>query len=142
ARRLAADEVSAHRHRALAARRPERRDDVSGPRSPVEASDYRLRNLQGVHESDGIERDSALLATSRRTGGKKPGRAVAAYVRHDHAVALRCEQRRDVHVAVYVVRPAVKEQHRLAAGGSDLGISDSEGASVNRSEEHTSELQS
>src|SRR5205807_3949096 len=60
--RLAADEVSAHRHQALAALRPERRDDVSGPRSPVEASDYRLRNLQGVHESD--DRKSTRLNSS------------------------------------------------------------------------------
>ena len=61
---------------------------------------------------------------------KKARRAVAAQVGHDHAVAGRRQQRRDVDEAVDVVGPAVQEDDRRAVGRTGFGVPDVQHAGV------------
>jgi hypothetical protein len=62
----AADQIAANGNEGLAALRPERRDDVRRPCSPVIAGEDRLVDLEGIHQSDGIEGDRRLLTIAER----------------------------------------------------------------------------
>src|SRR4051794_22030923 len=75
---LASDQIPAHRDEPGAPLRPERRDDVGRPRSPVGAGDNRLLDPQGVHQGDGVDRHDRLLPVAERLVGEKARRAVAA----------------------------------------------------------------
>src|ERR1700693_4548047 len=59
---LAADQVTTHGDEGLAALRPERRDDVSRPSSPIIPSEDRLLDPERIHQRDDIESDHRLLA--------------------------------------------------------------------------------
>ena len=130
ARCLAADQVAAHRHEAVAALRPERGDDVGRPRAPVEAGDDGRLDPERVHQGDRVDRERRLLAVAERLVGEEARRAVAAQVRDDHPVAGRRQQRDDVGVAVDVVRPAVQEDGRGTVGRAVLHVADVEDAGV------------
>ena len=66
----------------------------------------------------------------RRVARKKARRAVAAQIRNDHAVAGRCQQRRDIDKAVNVVGPAVQKNDRRAVGGAGFGVADVQDAGI------------
>src|SRR5262249_22247351 len=85
---LAADEIAAHGDEALAALRPERRDDVTRPRAPVETGQYRLLDLERVHQAGGVEGNDRWLTVAKCVGGEKASRTVAAQIGNDHATAL------------------------------------------------------
>jgi hypothetical protein len=55
------DQIAIHRDHGLAALRPERRDDVGRPRSPIIPGEDRLLDLEHIHQSDDIESDHRLL---------------------------------------------------------------------------------
>ena len=109
---LAADQIAAHRHHGLAALRPKRGDDVGRPRAPIEAGEGRLLDLERIHQGDGVDGDRRRLAVADRVARKKARRAIAAQIRHDHPVARRRQQRRDIDKAVNVVGPAVQKNDR------------------------------
>ena len=114
----------------MTALRPERRDDVGGPRAPIEAGEHRLVDLQRIHQRDDIEGKRRLLAVAHRIGREKPRRAVAAQPGHDDPVAGLRQQRNDIDEAVDVVGPAVQEDDGGTVGGTGFGIADIENASV------------
>ena len=62
----AADQVTAHRDQGFAALRPKRRNDVGGPRAPVETGDDRLLDSERIHQRDDVDGDHRLLAIPRR----------------------------------------------------------------------------
>ena len=76
---LAADQITAHGHHGLAALGPERRDDVGGPRSPIETGEDRLLDLESIHQGDEIDGDRRRLAVAERFAREKARRAVAAH---------------------------------------------------------------
>ena len=127
---LAADQIPAHRDEPGAPLRPERREDVGRPRSPVGAGDDRLLDPEGVHQRDGVDRQDRLLPVAGCLVGEKARRAVAAQVRHDHAVARRRQQRRDLGEGVDVVRPAVQQHDRRTIGRADVDVADVEHAGL------------
>src|ERR1700722_7356747 len=86
---LSADQITAHRNDSLAAFWPEHGDVIRGPRSPIEAGDYRLVDLERIHQMDNVESHYGGLAVSNRLIGKKSRRARSTQVRHDHVVASR-----------------------------------------------------
>ena len=57
-------------------------------------------------------------------------RAIAAQIRHDHAVSLRRQQGRDVDIGVDVVGPAVQQDDGRAVGGSEFGVADAQDPGV------------
>ena len=63
---LAADQITAHGDHGLAALRPERRDDVGRPRSPITTSDDCFLDLESIHQSDDVESNCRLLAVAER----------------------------------------------------------------------------
>ena len=127
---LAADQIAAHRDHRLAALRPQRRDDVGRARAPIETGDGRLLDFESIHQGDDIGSDHRLLAVTDGFGRKKTRRAVAAQIRHDHPVALRRQQRRDIDKAVNVVRPAVQKDDGAAVRRTGLGVSDIQDAGI------------
>ena len=92
---LVADEIAAHRYHRLAALRPQCGDDVGGAGTPVAAADRGLLDAQRIHQGDDIGGDRRLLAVADRLVRQESRRAVAAQIRHDHAIPLRGEQGRD-----------------------------------------------
>ena len=84
---LTADQIAAHRDHGLAALGPQRGDDVSSARTPVESRDGCPFNLEGVHQFDGVHRDRGWLPVAERATRQKPRRPVPAQVRDDDAVA-------------------------------------------------------
>src|SRR5829696_8330765 len=52
---LVADQVTAHRDHALRTLRPERREDIGSPRSPIEAGENRLLDLESVQKVFGTD---------------------------------------------------------------------------------------
>ena len=111
---LAADQIAAHGDHGLAALRPKRRDDVGGPRAPVEAGEDRLLDLERIHQGDDIDSERRRLAVADRFAREKARRAIAAQIGNDHPVAGRRQQRRDIDKAVNVVGPAVQKNDRAA----------------------------
>src|SRR5580658_9230957 len=63
---LAADQIAADRNDSLAAFRPKHRHDVSGPRAPIEASDDRFVDLEGIHKIDDVDSDHGRLPVPKR----------------------------------------------------------------------------
>src|SRR4029077_8999220 len=84
--------------------------DVRGPRSPVETGDYDDREVECVHQRDGVFGERRLLPVSKRVRRYEPSGSVSAQMRNDHAVSLRGEERRDADVTVKVVRPSMQEE--------------------------------
>ncbi len=70
--------------------------------------------MQGIHQREHIRTYGGLLAGARRGCIQKAGAAMAAQVRHDHAVALRRQHGGNVDVAVDVVRKTVQQDHGTA----------------------------
>ena len=127
---LAADQIAAHGDQRLAALRPERRDDVGRPRSPVKTGEDRLLDLERIHQGDDIDRDRRLLAVPERVARKKARRAIAAQIGDDHPVARRRQQRGDIDIAVNVVGPAMQKNDRGTIGRAGLGVSDIQDAGI------------
>ena len=125
-----ADQITAHGDHGLAAFRPERRDDVRRPRSPIVTGDDRLLDLERIHQGDDIDGDDRLLAIAERFTRKKARRAIAAQIRDDHPVARRRQQRRDIDIAVNVVGPAVQKNDRRTIGGTSLSVSNIQDAGI------------
>ena len=123
---LASDQIPAHRHEPGAPLRPQRRDDVGRPRSPVGAGDDRRLDPEGVHQRDDVDCQDRLLPVAERLVGEKARRAVAAQVGDDHPVSGRRQQRRDLVEGVNVVRPAMQQNDRRTVGGTTVGVSDVE----------------
>src|SRR5260221_6576539 len=127
---LAADQIPAHRDEGLAALREDGRDDVSRPSAPIKTGEDRLLNLESIHQSDDIDSDHRLLAIAEGVAGKKARRAIAAQIRDDHPVARLRKPRRNVDIAVNVVRPAVQKNYRATIGGASFSVSDIQDAGV------------
>ena len=102
-----ADQVTADRDQSLAPLRPKRRDDIGGPRTPVEPGAGRLPDPERIHQRDGVDREGGLLTVAGGLVRQEARRAVAAEIRHDHPVSRRSEQRDDVDKSVDVVWPAM-----------------------------------
>ncbi len=66
ARFLAADQVAAHGHHGLDSRRPERRDNIGGPRPPITPGEDRPLDVQRIHQGDDIDGEHRLLAVPGR----------------------------------------------------------------------------
>jgi hypothetical protein len=128
------DQIATHRHQCLDSLGPQCGDDVGSPRAPVESGEKRALNLQRIHERDDVGRQYGLLPVAHRVRRPEARAAVPAQVGHEHAVALRRQDRRDVDIAVDVIRPAVKQDYRRTVGGAVLRVSDVEYAGVNRFE--------
>ena len=86
--------------------------------------------LERVQQRDRVERERRLLAIAESLIRQEASRAVAAQVGDDHAVAGRRQQRRDVDVAVDVVRPAVQEHDSGTVGRAGVDIADVEQAGL------------
>jgi hypothetical protein len=127
---LAADQIAAHGDERLAAFRPQRRHDVGRPCSPIKTGDGRLLDFERIHQRDGIEGNDRLLAVADRGVGKKARGAIAAQIRHDHAVARRRQQRGDVDKTVNVIGPAVQKNDRGSVSGAGFGVADIEEAGI------------
>src|SRR4051794_16232939 len=91
ARRLTANQITAHGNQRLAALRPKRSDNVSGARSPSEAGENCLLDLQCVHQGDDIERHPRLLAVAEGVKRKKFRRPETAEIRDDYPVSCGCQ---------------------------------------------------
>ena len=127
---LAADQVSAHRDQRLATLWPKRCHDVGCPRAPVETRNGRLLDLEGVHQRDDVSRDSRGLAVAKSRIREEAGRAMAAQIWNDDAVAFGREQGRDVDKAVDVIGPSVQENDGRAIRGTRFGVSDIQHAGI------------
>src|SRR5439155_11353405 len=127
---LAADQVTAHGDRGLAALGPERRHDVDRPRSPIETSERRLLNLEGIHQSDDIDSDRRRLAVPERFTREKARRAVPAQIRDDHPVSRRRQQWSDIDKAVNVVGPAVQKNERRTVSWASFSVADIQAAGI------------
>ena len=127
----AADQIATHGDHGLAALGPERGDDVGRPRSPVETGNDRLVDLESIHQRDGVSSKHRLLAIPERLAREKACRPIATQIRHDHPIARRRQQRRDLDEAVDVVGPAVQQQHGRAVGRAGLGIADVQDTGIN-----------
>src|SRR4051812_39113014 len=88
---LASDQIAADGHQGLAAFRPERRDDVCRPRSPIEAGQDRSLDVERIHESDEVRRECRLLAVAWRPGRAEACRPIPPQMRNYDAVASRGE---------------------------------------------------
>ena len=99
-------------------------------RSPVETRDDRRLDLERVHERDRVDGERRLLAVAERLIREEPRRAEAAHVGNKHAIARRRQQRRDIGVAVDVVRPAVQQDDRRTVGGTEVDVADVQEAGV------------
>ena len=104
----------------------QRGNNVSGPRSPIEPSECRLFDLEGVHQRNDVESDHRLLPVSNGFARQKARRSITAQIGDDHPVAGRRQQRRDIDKAVNVVRPAVQENDRRSIVGTRFDISNVE----------------
>src|SRR5262245_33096254 len=120
---LTADQVTAHGHHGLAALRPEHCDDVGRPRPPIKTRENRPLDLEGIHESDGIDGQCRLLAIPQSFTGKKARRAIAAQIWDNHPVARLGQQGRDVDEAMNIVGPAVQKNYRGAIGRASFSVS-------------------
>jgi len=69
ARRLAADQITAHRDQRLAALRPHGGNDVGRSRAPIKTADGGFLDLERVHQIDDVDSDHRLLAVARRIAG-------------------------------------------------------------------------
>jgi hypothetical protein len=76
----------------LAAFRPERRDRVGEPTSPIKTADNCLLDLESIHQMDDVESNYRLLGIPERVTGKKARRAIPAQMRDDRPVPRRCQQ--------------------------------------------------
>ena len=74
--------------------------------------------------------DRRRLAVADRVARQKPRRAIAAQIGHDHPVARRRQQRRDIDKAVNVVGPAMQKNDGGSVGGAGFGIADIEHAGI------------
>ena len=127
---LIADQVTAHGDHGLAALRPERREDVGGPRPPIEAGEDWPLDLESVQKILEIDGERRWLTVSHRCTQEKSRRAVAAQVRNEHPVARSCEHGRNIDKAVNVVRPAVQENDDRPIGGAGFGVADIQNARI------------
>ena len=128
--RQVGDQVARHRDQGLDSLRPQGRDDVTRPRSPVIAGQDRLLDPEGIHQSQDVQGERHLIDVPGRRGGQEGRCAMAAEIRDDHPVALRRQQRRDVGIAVNVVGEAMHENDRAAVGGPRLDVSDIEDTGI------------
>src|ERR671911_2205598 len=55
---------------------------------------------------------------------------MAAQMRHDHPVARRRQQRRDIDEAVNIVGPAVQKNYRRTIGGAAFSVSNIQDAGI------------
>src|SRR5579872_2680580 len=117
------NDVPAYRNQRVATFRPKRSYDDGRPRSPIEAGEGCLLNLERVHQRTDIECNGRLLAVPKRRTRLKRCRPEAAQERNDDPVSRRSEQRGDIDVAVNVVRPAVQQDHGLAVSRSRFDVS-------------------
>src|SRR5215831_5349937 len=69
------DQIAAHRDERLAAVRPERRDDIGRPCSPIKTGDDCLLDLQSIHQCDNVDSNCRLLGVPKCFTGKKARRA-------------------------------------------------------------------
>src|SRR5262249_61336478 len=63
---LAADQVAAHGDQALAALRPERRDDVARPRAPIKTGEDGPSDLESIHQAGDVDGHGRGLAVAER----------------------------------------------------------------------------
>ena len=119
---LTGDKITAYRNERLAALRPEHRHDVSRPPSPIEAGENCLVDLERIHQRDDVESNRRLLSIPKRFAGKKARRTEAPQIGDDYPIARRCQQGRNLDVAVDVVRPALQKNHRRAIGRASFSV--------------------
>jgi hypothetical protein len=127
---LAADQIPAHGDEGLAALREDGRDDVGRARTPIKTGQDRLLDLERIHQSDDINSDHRLLAIAECFTGQKARRAIAAQIGDDHPVAGLCQQRRNIHIAVNVVGPAVQKNDRRTIALTSFSVSDVQEAGI------------
>lgn len=95
-------------------------------RAPITSRDDRLVDTERFHQGDDIDRDRRLLAVPRRVAREEARGAIAAQIRHNHAVAFGGEDGRHIDEAVDIVGPAVEQDDGGPVGGAGFGIADIE----------------
>src|SRR6516162_9539081 len=101
------DVVAADRYQGGDVLRPECSDDAGGAAAPVIAGECCLLEAERVEKLQEVMAECGLLARSRGLRVEKPGRPVAAQIRHEHTPAGSGEQRRDTVVCAHIVGKAV-----------------------------------
>ncbi|MNN00442.1 hypothetical protein D3C81_1130330 [compost metagenome] len=114
--RLVADQIAADRDQRLDPLRPQRRDNVGRTRTPVIATEHRLLDLQGIHEVDDITGQCSRLAIAQGFVGQEMRIAITPGIGHQHPITLGGQQRRNLIIAMNVVRPAVQQDHHRPVG--------------------------
>jgi hypothetical protein len=89
-----------------------------------------MQAVRAPQQADGIDGEHGLLRVARRVGGQEARAAISAKERDDHPVATGRQQRHHIDIGVYVVRPAVQQQHRGSSGWPGFGIADAEHTGV------------
>ena len=124
------DVVAVAGDEAARALRPQRRDDAGGAPAPVVAGEHGALDRR-AHPS--IYRSCRAPPAGRSAACRRqePRRAEAAQIGHDRPAARCREPRRHLVVAARIVRPAVHQHDRRAAGRAVLLIGDLEHAGAN-----------
>ncbi|MNF85100.1 hypothetical protein D3C84_674860 [compost metagenome] len=81
-----------------------------------------MLDLQGIHEVDDITGQCGWLAIAQGFVGQEMRIAIAARIGHQHPITLGGQQRRDLVIAVNVIRPAVQQDHHRPAGRACFGV--------------------
>ena len=88
-----------------------------------------LLDPERVHQGDYVHREHRLLAVAGRVARQKARRAVAAQIRHDHAIAPAAS-RAHIDVAMNVVWPAVQKDRPRTVCRAGFRVSDVQHAGV------------
>jgi hypothetical protein len=120
------DVVAADRDEAADPFRPLRRNDAGGTPAPIVAGKDRALEGERVDQIEEVAAEGRLLARAPGLRIEKSCRAVAAQIRRDHPIARGGERRRHVVIGMNIVRKAVQQYDRTAAGRTALLVGDLE----------------
>ena len=88
-----------------------------------------LLDPESVHQVDDVQREGRLLTVALCLVRDEACGAVAAQMGNDRAVAPGREKRRNLHIGVYVVGPAVQQDDRGPVRRPEVDIADIEQSS-------------
>jgi hypothetical protein len=93
-----------------------------------------MAEAERLHERQQIRRECGLLPGTRRIVAAKPGRPVAAQIRHDDPRAGIGQTRGDRVISMNVVGKPVQQHDRPTVRVAMLGIADVQNAGIDVSE--------
>src|SRR6185295_7767138 len=127
------DRVAGDEHAGADAIRMERRGDLRRAAAPVVPGDGEAIEFQCVREVDDVLADGGLLGHPRRLWISEVRAAIAAEVRHEHAMAGARERRRHLVIRVHVIWKTVEKDDGEACGRTALDVADVERRCLNAS---------